>query len=690
MAKKQMKEEVQGRLVLPIRELYKVSPEEMRDKFHTDLEILFEDDVIIPMTNKEIILTRFLLELFTTIPDLKIVSKYSITNYYTNGYLTSKTINNTFEKILEDIINIYCKPTNDRSILNNVLFSMQQLFNYIYNKLTYPNQSYCNSIHIHDLLNIQLEPELVSAIKEVEKDKSEAAIKKAYKVLDNIIRTSPKCKNNAAAIGYITGSIKANQVQQLLACRGSISELTSHQFRTPVASSFTLGMNDIYEMAIESRSGANALDKSHKSIRESEYVARRLQLIAMTVERLVDGDCGSKDYLLWKVRPAESGVKNSKSDLAYLIGKFYLNEETGQEEVITSKHTHLENQVIKLRSALNCKLPDKNAICSKCFGELSYGILPHFNLGHYCTTVMTQKLTQSLLSTKHLMGSATSTEFALDAVTEKIFDFKKTDNCFYFKKEVLNSKNKWDVIISQNQALGINLITSVDKVKDLSLNRVSRLAYIQLRSTNEATGEVNEYQIEINKEKNRYGYLTYEFLTHFVSNKDYSIDSLGNYVISLTGFNYRHPFIILPGLVYDFSILVKAIRRLFSSEKISSERSSDTEKEDKDNKSPEGFLQDLFDMVNNKNLDINLALLEVMTYAVTVADEKAEDFSLGRFNKNRTIIKTNKLIKLRSLGAVYGWEKLYDTVLSPKSFYSYNAVNSPMDVVIKPQTALRF
>ena len=664
------------RKVLPIRELFKFTPEELRDNLHTDLDILFEDDVVIHMNYREIILTRFIMGIYDAIPNVKIVSKHCIKNYYTNNFLTSKTINTALEHVIKDVVEIYCKPNNDRSILDLLYYNMQQLFNYIYNRLTYVNQAYCNSITVNDLLEIQMVPELLEAIKDVNVKRDYPSVTRTYEVLDKIIRTDKRFTNNVISKGYISGAINANQVKQLLASRGYIAELNKTIFKYPIASSFTLGMSNIYELAIESRSGAKALEMSHKAIQDSEYFARKLQLITMIVERLVDGDCGSKEYLSWYVRPKDDTQKyhlpnveiSQKSDLPNLLGKYYLNEETGQEEMITSKHTHLEGKTIKLRSALNCCLEDKHAICSKCFGELTYSIPKHFNLGHYCTTVMTEKLSQSILSTKHLTTSASSGAIILDEVASKLLLVK--NNHYYFKPNVLNNKMKWTITVNQFEANGLLGLKSNVDIYKLSVNRVSLIKSIVLTSTNLKTGEINTYHIDIG-DKHKRGSFTYEIIEH-ITNNGVKLDNEDNYVIELDNFNPKKPIIVVPEIEYDFSKLVDNISKKFDT--ISPEEDV-----------IEVFLQTIFDLINTK-LDLNIALLEVIVYAFTVASIEKRDFSLGRNSKDRKILKSAAIVPVRSLGVGYGWEKiLNDLIFSPTSFYGYNAVDHPMDVVIKPR-----
>lgn len=666
------------KLVLPVRELYKYSPYEVKKGLTKHLSILFEDNVVLDMSYREVILLRFILDIYLEIPEIKIVSKHSFTTYYTDGILTSKTINKVFEVILEDTVKHYFKKNINYDTLEWLYKQMYYIVNNIYNNLTYEALDYTNSININDLLEVQLDQTLLNAMKDVyenrgkeETYKTVNRVNNSYNVLDTILRND-KLKNNIVSKGYRSGTINANQVKQVLASRGYVTEVDSNIFTYPIASSFTLGMSDIYDLAIESRSGARSLFLSHKAVQESEYFAREMQIITMIVERLVDGDCGQKDYIDWFVRPK---TDVNKADLPNIIGKYYYNEKTKQEEVITINHKHLEGTTIKLRSAINCKLKEPTHVCSKCFGELVYSIPPHSNIGHYCSTTITEKITQSILSTKHLSSSASSGDVHLDVNGEKFFNVK--NNAYVFKNNLDTKKTKYKIIVEQFEAFGFkDLYAGIDVYK-FNPTRISIINTIVLQVI-DAKGKATDYLINI-KDNNKRGSFTHEFLD-YVTQQGFSLNANDMCVIDLDNWDFKLPIINMPELEYNFLTLAKNVKSLFRKIEIKKDeyRSTDT---------PESFLQRVFDCINVK-LDINIALMEVVVYACTVYSIKDRDYRLGRNSPDRQLMKSQTLIDNRSLGAGYGWEKVIDKILSARSFYNNNKVSHPMDVLVKPDEVL--
>lgn len=658
--------------ILQVREMFKFCPNEFLNKLKTNLTIRFEDNVDVKLSYKEIILLRYILEVYKVIPNVPITSQQLFTNFYVSGMLTSKTINSSFEVIFRDTVEIYVKPNNDRTILNTLFKEMFEVINTIYNELIFNITDFCNSINIQELLDIQMDPNLIEAMKQVSVERTAASVNKTYAILDNMLRTKPELKTNVVAKNYLAGTINPLQVNQMLASRGYTTEISSAIYKWPIASSFTLGMSNIYDLAVESRSGAKALYLSNQAVSDTEYFARELQLVAMIVERLVDGDCGNHDYMDWYVRPKSD---THKSDLENIVGKYYYNPKTKQEEVIKFSDKHLEGTTIKLRTALNCKLEDSRCVCTRCFGELSYSIPLHSNLGHYCTTEITRQLTQRILSTKHLAATASNNDIVLDDTSSKFFIAK--NNSYYFKANLLNkSKIKYKLAITQREAFGIKDLHPDADIYRLNISRVSSIETIEL--IQEINNKIERYPIII-KDQNKYGNLSYEFLAYIIQ-KGYSLDEAGRYLIELNDYDSKKPFIIMPELEYNYVALTANIKSLF--------RGISIKKGEYSKETPESLLQELFNFVNTK-LSINLSILEVIVYAFTVSSLRNEDYSLSRNSKDRQLMKSSGIMSYRSLGAGYGWEHVINKILSPKSFNGFNGISHPMDVIIKPNEAIK-
>ena len=658
---------------VPVRNFLDFKPLDLLNGLRVNHKVIFEDNVIADMSYKEIIMNRYIWDLITLVPEIAIVSKYNITEHYTNGMYTSKSINKCFEVILKDMINNILIPGNNIKFLEEIYKHMYVITNAIYNEVVYDNLDYATSININDLLDIQMDPELISAMKEVDLKKDIDSINRTYEILDRNIRHDPKLRDNDIAKAYISGQVNPNQIKQVLASRGYVTEIDGSIFKYPIASSFTLGMKDMYDMAIESRSGAKALHLSNKAIQDSEYFARELQLVTMVVEKLEHVDCGNNDYIDWYVRPGSDTI-SGKSDLSNMVGKRYLNEK-GIEEYITNDHKFLIGTTVKLRSVMKCRLKNKHNICSACLGELSYGFHEHSNVGHLSATTLTQKLTQSILSTKHLTSSATTGSISLDENAKKFFVVKEKDG-YAFKTGILSrAKSKLSLIVPQEQSFGLKDLLNGKDISKLDPSRISRIESMIIVVE---TKEGSEYFPIIVKDGNKRGSFTYKFLEYVVE-AGYTLDSQDRYVIDLSGWKYVSPIIKLPQVEFSFMVLAAEIKSILKSIKLHRGMRS--------KESQESLLQKLFDLANSK-LDVNIALLEVIIYAFSVVSIEDDNYGLARGASDPQMASILSNIVNRSMGPTYAYQTVTKQIVSPKSFKATHKTDHLLDIMIKPNEVL--
>jgi len=658
---------------VPVRDFLSFKPLDLLNGLKVGHKVVFEDNIVVDMSYKEIVINRYIWDLITLVPEIAIVSKYNITTHYTNNMYTSKSINKCFETIIKDMINMILIPGNNIKFLEDIYKHMYLITNTIYNEVVYANIDYATSINIIDLLDIQMDPELISAMKEVDVLKTVESVEKTYDILDRNIRHNPELRDNDIAKAYISGQVNPNQIRQVLASRGHATEIDGSIFKYPIASSFTLGMKDMYDMAIESRSGAKALHLSNKAIQDSEYFARELQLVTMVVEKLEHTDCGNNDYIDWYVRPGEDTI-SGKSDLGNMIGKRYLNED-GKEEFITNDHQHLVGTTVKLRSVMKCRLKNKHNICSACLGELSYGFHEHSNVGHLSATTLTQKLTQSILSTKHLTTSATTGSVSLDENAKKFFVVKEKDG-YAFKTGILSrAKSKLSLIVSQEQSFGLKDLLNGKDISKLDPSRISRIESMIIVVDTKGS---KEYFPIIVKDGNKRGSFTYKFLEYIIE-AGYTLDSQDRYVIDLSGWKYVSPIIKLPQVEFSFMVLAAEIKSILKSIKLHRGMRS--------KESQESLLQKLFDLANSK-LDVNIALLEVIIYAFSVVSIEDDNYGLARGAPDPQMASILSNIVNRSMGPTYAYQTVTKQIVSPKSFKATHKTDHLLDIMIKPNDVL--
>jgi len=664
-----------------VRDFLQFTPIDLLNGLSQGHNVLFEDGVVTYMTTKEIIVTRYFLDLVSGYENLSITSEYNVVKYYTSGMYNAKTHNKFFSMMLHDIVYKVLKPINGvtQDVLGDIYKAMYIIVQNIYSELLYNIVEYSTSMSIVDLLDIQLDKKLMDSIEKVRDVMTVESIEESYDILDGVMRNDVKHKDNPVAKAYVSGMVNANQAKQVLGPRGYVTEVDSSIFKYPIASSFTLGMRNLYDMATESRSGAKALFLSNKAIQDSEYFARELQLATMVIEDLVFTDCGNTDYIDWYVKEPEEaeGRVIYNGDLGNLVGKHFIDPDTGNYGYITKDMTHLYGKTIQIRSSLNCRLPNKHQVCSACYGELCYGVGKNDNLGHLSSVTLSKPVTQSLLSTKHLTSSANSSSVVLDDIGKRFF-IVKDKNGYAFNPALMKSKDsKFKIVINQEQCYGLKDLRKGKPINTINPARTTRIEEITMLVE---TGDKSEsFPIAI-KDGSRYGYLELKFLDYVV-NQGYETDDYGNYVFDMSKWKYTSPLIRLPEVEFSFFTLSKDIKSLLKTRNVlKGGVSKDT---------PESLLSKLFTMVNAR-LSVNMASLEIIVYAFVVQDLGDNNYDMGRNSPNPQLGSMKAIIDERSAGTSYAWNALIAKIQHPNIFKLDNKPASPLDVLLKPNEVMKW
>lgn len=655
---------------IPVRLITNAPIEWLWDNLYGNFKLKFDDGVVITTTHKEAIFNRYIWTVFSDYPNVPITRNHSITDHYKDGFFNTNTYLSVFTAIGVDIIDVYA----DIDVVENLSRSMYEVICNIYNNMTNKIGDYVYSIDILDFINLQNHPDIVETMGVLETNLTPQTISNAYSVIENTVATDKSLVTNGVVKSIRFGTANKNQMLQCIGPRGYITDLDFTIFEHPIARSFTMGMKNIYNLMIESRSAAKALYLSNNELKSSEYFARRLQLITMPMERIHYTDCGSTEYLYWRVRPQVviDGEVVYPGDLNNLIGKYYLDEDTGKLKVINKDSTDIIDKTIKVRSVLYCKHPNKHGVCSTCFGKLAYSIPKHANIGNYSSSTMTKQTTQSILSTKHLTASTLSEKIFLTK-EEQVF-FKTTRNKSGFILNYSNTFKNVKMIIAQTDVPFITDLSSTINVCRLNVFRISKISNIIFKYT--LKDRPHEQLVTVSKKERKASFTT-EFLQYIRTN-GYVIGD-GIYTIDLSNWKKTAPIMLVPQMEYNYSSHGNEIAKLIGA-KIDNFNTDGSA-------TLESTLSILFDLVNSK-LNVNLALLEVIIYAVSVYSSEDKNFGLSRGALTPNLESKNELIKNRSLSAQMGYNNMHNVIAEPTAFLKRHRPDHPMDTVICPEEVL--
>jgi RNA polymerase Rpb1, domain 5 len=250
----------------------------------------------------------------------------------------------------------------------------------------------------------------------------EAVIKRN---LDEIMTILKETDNMMKYYIQSGAGVNAKQYGQVLSLIGSKPDLFGNIIPHPINTSFMRGLSvrDFYINALGAR---KALITNHQQVRNSGYLTRKISMLLMDTKLANVEDCGSHENNYMNINI------DSKNTLKRYSKRFYLDNNVLKE--IDVNDEDLIGQILKMPSPVSCA--SNEGICKKCYGKL-FDINKDLNIGMIAVLILTDPLTQRLLSAKHLLETRSS----------KIEWGEKFEEFFVVNRNLVSPKSYTDTII---------------------------------------------------------------------------------------------------------------------------------------------------------------------------------------------------------------------------------------------------
>lgn len=615
--------------------------------------VLYEDGVTLNEHQQSIVLNRFCWDLFEFVPNTPIISKCSSISVIGKGYYNS----NVPVKLLETICNHIFEINGIRRYADKEKFlkSSYIIINNIFNEIVHRKGKYVATIDAVDFVNVINDPEVLKLHDSLQP--SPESVEQTYRGIRNYMNTA-KGRNRFVA-AYRSKSINDNQANQCIGPRGFVTGLDRTVFRKPITSGFIRGMNTLYEIITESLTAAKSLNATDTHIRTSEYASRRIQLLTMSFTRMDTVDCGSTDLL---------DVFVTEKYLPNLKGIWYKVFDTDELKQIKGDETDLINRVIKIRSAFGCKSPNPHHVCTTCLGGLSENFKENSNVGYTMTSFLMEKLTQAILSTKHLTHSVKKSAIRLEGAVEKYF-FPSEANDIYFNQDL--DLSKLAIVLPANKLNKLADVLNLDHV-NVALNKVGELEIVGIRNEKHNPPIIESVNISY---KDRLSTITRDLLKH-IKSIDLEIDARGNYIVPMAGFDISRPV---------FSNQMKETNIISFVNKIAS-----IIENTKPNKLT---LEEHFFTFVDTVLDqfpCNLSVLQAIVFATTSYNPSANNHRLARNSPHARQEKSSTLFRHRSASQLLVYESQQSELLkhSTVAFSNEYRFDHPLDVLFAPEAVV--
>lgn len=280
------------------------------------------------------------------------------------------------------------------------------------------------------------------------------------------------------------------------------------------------GLSTIESMIAESGIGRQAQILSKKNTAESGTIARYLALNNIdsklyckpgTSDPDPNYDCHTKNYI--KVFIPNLTVLSMYADRYYRFDPNGMEYNVGCGDLINEFHP-LIGKTVYFRSPITCASAAKGlGICRHCYGEL-FNTNKGINIGKTAAEEFSSKLTQTMLSAKHLLeAKIINPEWAIDIDNYLIIE----EGMVSIDPSLVINK-KWFLIIERNdiQIESVFSLNDEDESSDDDCGEIER-EYINVFKIITDTGEV----IEFHTQEYDNLYITPEF-SNYVNNKGYN------------------------------------------------------------------------------------------------------------------------------------------------------------------------
>ena len=652
-------------------------------------QLTFDDMEVITTTGRELLYSLYAWEFHRRYPKTPLLRRHHVSSILKGGYLNKNTHINLLNTIYWDVAEVYQLTT---PIMRNTLTKLVfETTNLIYNDLTYRIEDYVTSMDILDFLEIDRQPDINKVLSTL--TASEESIANVYTVILDQLYNNPNLSHNNIAFAVRAAQVNKNQVVQCIGPRGYVTEVDGYIMKVPILRGFFRGMRSLYNVTSESHSAGKALFSAEAPLQDGEYFSRRLQLMTMSTEEImrdpfvqyldnkgseikhgIDSDCGSTDYLSWHIKGSvkQGGELVYVGDLKFLVGKYYIDPVDGILKDLKITDTHLIGKTIKIRTMLGCRHKNKHGVCATCFGKMGDNVSPYANIGHMASAIMTQQITQSILSTKHLISSSTSEAVYLPEPVLRILTINAKDSTISIRKEWKGKE--FEIVINSTNVHGLTDLEIMDNMDHINPVRISSIEFMEIRYTE------GKHIKHLPVHTDFHGcpaILTLDFL-RYLKTRGWKTDSNGNFIFQFDGWDYAKPVFSVPQKEYSYS------RHASESSGVIESRLKDiTDRIHPE--SPKATLMELFDLVNSK-LSVNLVCLEIIMYSIMCADITNNKFGLARGHRTAGLGVRELIIFNRSLSAAYAYERLGMKVINrPSTFFKNDRDDSIFDVFFAPR-----
>lgn len=648
-------------MLLNAREILTISLDDIWNLQKGVYEVQFDDGQTLFMYHSHIQYNRILWEFHKDFPESQILPGHAFigTDYGPTTHLQ------ILGNIIWDTFDIYLSKG---LMLDMDFVSLRgyQLTNLLYNILTFKLEAYVSSSSLLDYIDIYRDPRIAEHVDKVRNDPfpTPTKIESCSELLAKAVKKKEFQPHNPIVRVVKSGNTKVDSIIQSIGMRGTATDIDSRLFKKPIVNGYLFGLDRPEDQMMDSRTSAKALSYAKKPMQDSEYLNRKLQLLAASISTLHKRvDCGTKNYFE-TILPTEKHLNDYR-------GKYYLDEVHGVEKEIMPWDVQLIGKPIKIRRVFSCKVNDRYGVCVKCFGTLGYSIPEGTNVGHQCAINLQSPVGQLLLSAKHFTANGTADNFVFTETEKRYLHIPQATMNAFFVNQRLNDYS-YKIRFYEKESEGIASLRNTTSFKGITPTRYSSLTTIKFIIFDEANNPIDMMDVNLTTpSQSRVSSFTVEALEYIIATGWENFED-GTCEVDMSNWNEDKPLLLMPMKQFSTPEFMNSIEKFIRGDigNVKPMIKYDTIEEG---------ISAFHDLISDK-LSINISNLEIIMLSCMISTE--EDFRPPIDKMNGILAKYSDIMFNRSLAPYMAYQTQSKAFRSEKSFIYKKRPPHPLDKLL--------
>lgn len=565
------------------------------------------------------------------------------------AFIDDGVLQKPLDNFLERLMPLYDDPKFYDFVKQLVFTWLNQSHNY----LAIKGETGVVSARAVDIVHVYRNPKIADLKQRVLERKTTLA--DAGVEFENIMMTEPDFDKSVFGLLYRTRSVNSTQSFQLIISRGDVFDLNNVILPNTVMTSYADGITNLADSLGDSKGAGFSLISNGSALQDSEWFHKKIHNVSQVVQGVnYQTDCGSTVGPVLKIISSE--FKKA------LVGRWTINEDGTNTLLDYNEIKKLETgSTIRIRDVAWCSDSKGGKPCSKCFGKME-SALPYNPYtgksavpGLFYGSTFAEPIGQSILKTKHRIGTATSVGFTVIPQDAKYIATDETGDFIYFHKDILNEDSDPFIILDKDTQQDFSDFQFMDSIDDLDATRLRTYETVKLRvnivNPMMDNAKATHYPILTTTVASRDARMTKTFIAYLLSKP--MVEEGKTFKISLKDYDFKEPAFELPQVNENLDAYRKRVENYLKFATLNRRWDAKVTPE----LHGEIFIG-FWKVVDEKYKEASSIMHSIFLWSCMARDPEHLDFGLPIGDEPRNFISLHDAVLNRGLGnsLLYGWQ----------------------------------